>query len=132
MSGWFKHMANASSDPMLVEAQQKFGDAGYAAFFRILELLTEHFNPKTPGIWHGTFKQVRKKLHKSSTKVQLFLNFYAEKSKFRVEYDGDYITILCPKYKELMSEYAHKRLRKMSGHISGQMSGIDKRRVLFF
>jgi hypothetical protein len=48
MMSWFKHSANARSDPKLERMIFKYGLKGYGLFFYILELVVININPDNP------------------------------------------------------------------------------------
>lgn len=106
---WFKHRTASHDDPDISDARDKFGDAGYTAFFIILEIYGEeysHLNSDKELKISLTF--LRRKLRKSSTKVQQMLNFYSKRKKIlsRIDpEDKDMIFIKVPKFIKLASNW---------------------------
>ena len=43
---WFQHDTDASNDVFLQETEDRFGDSGYAVYFKILEMYGSDFNTK--------------------------------------------------------------------------------------
>jgi len=113
---WFAHHSNASEDPVIFEATERFGALAYWVYFGILELMASNFNPKMPGNFSGSWKQIRNKFKCYSSSLEPILNYYQSKSKFRYIREGDSITINCPKFKEFIDDYTKRKIRDMSGH----------------
>ena len=108
---WFKHYSNAHDDPVVSDAWDRFGDFGYLFWFVLIELYAANFNPKFPD--RGltiSFKQLRRKLRKSYTKVELLLNFFSKRQKLTFKKDQDYITIVIPKFSMIVSNWTKRRL----------------------
>uniref|UniRef100_A0A6H1ZFT4 DNA replication protein n=1 Tax=viral metagenome TaxID=1070528 RepID=A0A6H1ZFT4_9ZZZZ len=109
---WFKHDTTSLDDPDIQEAEDVFGDAGYAIFFKILEIYGKEFSHLKDGKLVISCTVLRRKLHKSLTKVEQILNFYQTKNRIFFETDGKYISIEVPKFIEKASNWTTRTLTK--------------------
>jgi hypothetical protein len=73
---WFKHYCRASDDEKIAALEDKFGDFGYAAYFKILEICCEKLKDNEEKFVLNP-KRVRQKLNCYQNKVELLLNFAA-------------------------------------------------------
>jgi len=120
LSGWFKHDGNASEDPFMKHLEHHFGNDGYAVFFKILELMTDNFNPNAVGKLKTNWKQMRNKTSLKSLSLKRIFDFINKKRKMLIDYDDDEIYIYCENYQRRMSPYAHRLLRqKVSTNFEG-------------
>ena len=110
---WFQHEEDATEDPFMQHLQHHFRNDGYAVFFKILELMTQNFDPYAVGKLKTNWKQMRFKVGLKSKRLKQILDFINKKRKMEIEYDDDEIYIYCPKYERLMSPYAHRLLRQV-------------------
>lgn len=102
---WFKHNTTSIDDPDIQEAEDLFGDAGYAVFFKILEIYGKEFSHLQDGKLSISCAVLRRKLRKSWTKVQQILRFYEEKNRIFSEIHQNQITIEIPKYLKMASNW---------------------------
>ena len=110
---WFQHSTGSHDDPDISDAEDRFGDAGYNVFFKILELYGREFNSvNVEGFLSISLTFVRRKLRKSSTKVQQILNFYQERKRIFFKIEGDFIFIKIPKFLELSSNWTKRTFKK--------------------
>lgn len=109
---WFQHSTDSHDDPDIADAEDRFGDAGYSVFFKVLEIYGREFNSLEDGDWltvSQTF--LRRKVRKSWTKVEQILDFYQQKNRIFYEMDGDKVRILIPKFVKIASNWT-KRPKK--------------------
>lgn len=106
--GWFKHEDNASEDAFIHRLEDEFGDAGYAAYFKILELMRSNLDPKMPEKLVCSRTLIRQKLRKRWTTVELYLNYCKAEGKLLWFREGEKITVILPKFKEVMDKYARR------------------------
>lgn len=55
---WFKHDSNASEDIKIQKLMEKYGIAGYAYYFTLIELCARSWKPGAPPIFHFTPRQI--------------------------------------------------------------------------
>ena len=80
---WFKHDTDSINNEDISDAEDEFGDAGYSVFFKMLELYGRKYSKiDSDGFLSISSTFVRRKLRKSSTKVQQILNFYQKRKRF--------------------------------------------------
>lgn len=85
---WFKHDTDSINNEDISDAEDLFGDAGYAVFFKMLEIYGRKFNKtNAEGYLSISLAFVKRKLRKSSTKAQQLLNFY--KKRETIDWDFD-------------------------------------------
>jgi len=106
---WFKHQTNASSDPIIDEAEDKFGDAGYCIYFKILEIYGAEFGSLSGGVLIISKSFVRRKLRKSWVKVEKVLRFYQENAKLSYEIVESRVHIRIPKFIEISSNWTKRQ-----------------------
>lgn len=116
---WFKHLSGSGDDQLIMDSISLFGTDAYYFYFRILEIMSDEFDVKNPGVNTFLLKTLRKKLQISVKKMKKIAKFFHEKE--RIFYSENLtprnpsVTFNCPKLKELCDEYTSKQLSKMSG-----------------
>lgn len=106
---WFKHQTNAASDPVIADAEDEFGDAGYSVYFKILEIYGTEFNSLEDGqTLNVSLTFLRRKLRKSWTKVEQILNFYQANGKLFFEKVEKRVHIRIPKFIEISSNWTKR------------------------
>ena len=106
---WFKHKTNGHDDPVVSDAWDKFGDAGYVIWFVLLELYGQNFKtsePKRKLIVSKTF--MRRKFRKSWGKVEKVLNFYSTFDKLSYFIVDSMVHIEIPKFHEILSNWTSR------------------------
>ena len=104
---WFKHSVDSHDDPDVSDAEDIFGDAGYSAFFKIMELYArEYNNTNNEGNIKFSHGFLKRKLRKSSGKVQQILNFYQKKQRIFFKKDDEGITINIPKFIDIVDNWS--------------------------
>jgi len=111
---WFKHNTGSLDDPDLADAVDKYGDAAYLFFFGVLEIYGREFSRLKDGWLIISLTFLRRKLRKSSAKVEQMLNVYREKNRILSEISGDAVRIKIPKFIELASDWSGRYARKVS------------------
>ncbi|MCP4568356.1 MAG: DUF4373 domain-containing protein [FCB group bacterium] len=107
---WFQHSVDSHDDPDISDAIDKFGDAGYSVFFILLELFGREFdNVNNDNSLDLSLTFVRRKLRKSSTKVQQILNFYSERQRIFFIIDGDMLTLTIPKFVKKSDNWTRRK-----------------------
>lgn len=110
---WFKHSVDSHDDPDISDAEDLFGDAGYVIFFKILELYAREFNhTSTDGNIKFSFGFLKRKLRKSSAKVEQTLNFYQKKQRIFFQKCDDGFIINVPKFIEIADNWAKRKVSK--------------------
>lgn len=69
-------MSDAADSAFLCEAENRFGDAGYATWFKILELIAKENGSNLTGKIEISERVLCQKLRKRSLRVEELLNFY--------------------------------------------------------
>lgn len=117
---WFRHISNASDNDFIEGLEDEFGLAGYARWFKLLEVIAigmdktdkchaEHTVDK----WCGYLKAKRK--------IMVSFLFHCEnKMKIKQEQNGNIIKITCPKLLELRDDYTRK-----SGHCTESLRTVE-------
>lgn len=99
---WFKHMTNASDDLFVKDLERRFSHAGYAFWFKTLELLGNH---GSGGELQISWANYREKLHMRRTQVEQLLNFCSTSGKLLFTSSDLDLKITCPKFAELSDNY---------------------------
>jgi hypothetical protein len=107
---WYKHSTSSHDDPDISDAMDEFGHAAYAVFFIILEVYGDEYNHLDSEGWlRLSSRFIQRKLRLSSTKVQLILNFYSERQRVLVKYEGSNLLINCPKFIDIASNWVKRK-----------------------
>ena len=130
---WYKHLTASLDDPDIFEAIDRFGGDGYLVFFGTLELMAREFDVDNPGVVQLPMRFLTKKLQLSRQKTVKILTFFAEKTvekhskvpRFSFVIKGKYITLNCPKLKDLCDEWTKKQLRSDSGVSQDSLPPIE-------
>jgi hypothetical protein len=111
---WFKHFSDSSSDLFVRELCEQFGDAGYAFWFRTLELIAAQGKDGQLEIPETAWRWV---IHSRRTDhLRRLYAFATARGKLQVEpLSNGLLRLKCPKLKELSDEYSRK-VRAKSGH----------------
>lgn len=108
---WFKHFTGSHDDPDISDAMDELGDFGYSGFFILLEIYAEEFNHRDSEDFitiSRTF--LRRKLRKSSTKVEELLNFYLKSQRIISVLNNGNISYKVPKFIELADNWSSRKL----------------------
>lgn len=113
---WHKYIVGSLDDPDISDAIELFGSDAYLVFFGVLEIMSLEFNPKNPGNCTVSLSFLKKKLRLSVKKVTKILHFFSERQRIYFKIQNNLslnmIELDCPKYKEIMAEYAKKLVEK--------------------
>ena len=110
---WFKHKTSAHMDPIVSDAWDEFGDAGYVVWFVLLEIYGQEYNSSKPEQKLNVSQAfVRRKFRKSWTKVQQILNFYSTFGKIDLEITDKRVVIGIPRFTEILSNWTNIRTIK--------------------
>lgn len=126
---WFKHFTTAMDDLFVKDIERKFGDTGYAFWFKTLELIGAHGQAGKLSISWANYLD---KLHKSRTKAEELLSFCQTNAKLSFTDDGETINIECRKFAEIADNYTKydgastKRLQRQSKVSTKQEVEEDK------
>jgi hypothetical protein len=108
---------------------EEFGSDGYLVFFGVIEIYSREFS--TQNDWK-LVEKVSYFHHNLLISSSRFKKILSKIYKWDVSYDGEYVSIFIPKYKELLDESTLKKLRdneksfrKCSGIIP-KTEGTDK------
>ena len=123
---WFKHDTNASDDVRIVRLEEKYGNDGYSAYFKLLEIVGREGEKGKI-----SFKKFPKNLVSKRTNLEQkrldeiltfmgYINLCCSKSLKRD-------TLYFPKFKDRADDYT-KRLRRVSEH-STENVPLDKNRI---
>ncbi len=89
---WFKHLANASSDIKLIMIEEKYGVAGYAAYWKIVEYCAGQWKKGEPPIFKMTLKQTALVIRMKWKQTALVMETFSQLKVFDLErYDNLYI-----------------------------------------
>lgn len=101
---WYKHMTNAMDDLFIKDLEEKFGDTGYAFWFKTLELIGAQ---GTGGVLDISVMNWRRVIHSRRTDhLRRLYTFATERAKLQVEDLGNgMFRVTCPKYKEIADWY---------------------------
>ena len=111
---WFKHSTGSHDDPDISDAWDELGEFGYVGFFVILELYGQEYSHRDSEDFITISKTfLKRKLRKSWTKVELFLNFYQERQRILFKIDGDFVSIKVQKFLDIADNWT-KRPQKVN------------------
>lgn len=107
---WYKHSTGSHDDPDISDAMDEFGHVAYAVFFITLEIYGNEFNHLDSEEWLTISKRfLARKLRLSQGKVEQILNFYSERQRINAKCNGDMISIKCPKFIEIASNWTKRK-----------------------
>lgn len=113
---WFKHISDSLTDPFISDLIKKFGPKGYLIFFGTLEIMAREFDVRSPGDCTVSFDYLKRMLRQYHRQSLLnVLDFFSDRGRIYYSLNGDYITLKCPKLKDLCDEYTKKQLAQKSG-----------------
>ena len=97
---------------------EEFGIKGYYLFFRTLEIMAREFDPEHPGVLKCKFRWFLNQFPRQikSKTVTEFFKTTSKLCRIMASYEDGYITLNCPKLKDLCDEYTKKTLKELSGH----------------
>jgi hypothetical protein len=110
---WYKHISDSLDDPFIFDLMTKHGADGYLVFFGVLEIYAREFQTKDSWNLCVTLSYLKQKFCK--THKQLITNplqTISNSGKWNVTIEGDKVTILIPKFRELLDESTLKKLRE--------------------
>jgi hypothetical protein len=89
-------------DLFVKDLERKFGDTGYAFWFKTLELIGNHGEK---GRLEISWSNYLEKLHKRRTQVELMLNFCSTSGKLSITNKKENLIIECKKFAEYSDNY---------------------------
>ena len=92
---WFTHDHDARNDEFLQRAEDQFGHFGYAAYFKILEIIHQH---GTGGILRMSQSRVALNLRSRWPQVRLYLDFCQTSGKVEFKLIGDQVELQNKKF----------------------------------
>lgn len=98
---YFKHYSNASESKLLNHLFDEFKHTGYACYFLLLELCSEHWDGQAAPKFTFHERIVRQKLRISRTKLNLFLNICSTNSNLLFEFSEKELHLELPKLLEI-------------------------------
>jgi hypothetical protein len=99
---WFKHFSNSSNDTFIESLEDEFHDAGYAFWFKTIEIIAQNGRDGKVRI---PFKSYCRRLRKSDTKVKRMLHVCVTNAKLLVTFENKDVIIECPKFAEMADNY---------------------------
>lgn len=99
---WFKHLTDAMDDLFVKDLEKKFGDSGYAFWFKTLELIGNHGED---GKLIISWTNYNEKLHKRRTQVEQLLDFCSTSGKLLVKIEKEFVMLECKKFAEYSDNY---------------------------
>ena len=114
-------------DLFIKDLERRFGDSGYAFWFKTLELIGNHGER---GEIRISWDNYLEKLHKRRTQVELMLDFCQTSGKFVVNYNDNFIAIECKKFAEYSDNYTKygKQLQSDFKETTKQEEEVDKKK----
>jgi hypothetical protein len=103
---WFKHISTAMDDLFVKDLERKFSHAGYAFWFKTLELIAAHGEDGTLEISWSNYLD---KLHMRRPLVEQLLDFCHTQVKLLSDSRPDSLKISCPKFLEYADNYTKYR-----------------------
>lgn len=104
---WFRHMTNASDDAFIEELEELFGWEGYGRWWKLLEIIASDMKEGDPSATHSWVKW-QSFLKGKRNKLETFLKHCENKSRIKLEQNGNILKITLPKLLELKDEYTRK------------------------
>ncbi len=100
---WFKHFSTAMDDLFVKDLERKFGDTGYAFWFKTLELIAAHGQN---GVLKISWKNYCDKLNKRRDHLRRILAFATQDEHLTfAENSEDSITITCSRFAEISDNF---------------------------
>ena len=97
-------------DPVVSDAWDEFGDAGYVVWFVLLEVYGQQYSSSKPDKKLDVSKVfLKRKFRKSWAKVEQVLNYYSEFGKLDVKINGKRVLIGIPKFTEILSNWTKRQ-----------------------
>lgn len=126
---WFKHVSTASDDLFVKDLEKRFGHAGYAFWFKTLELIAAHGDGGSVTLLWSHYANILGTKRKCS---ENFLGMCRECSKISHETNGESVTITCMKFVEYADYYTKynglsaKRLQRRSRQVLRNVRGEEE------
>lgn len=126
---WFTHDHSARLDEFIQRAEDGFGHFGYAAYFKILEMIHQH---GIGGILTTTRARLVQNLRSRWPQVQQYLEFSRLSGKFQVTFSPDEVQIQNKKFierqRKMKSKAPSKLLeRSLKAPLEGEGEGEGER-----
>lgn len=106
---WFKHKTGSHEDPDISDAEDEFGDSGYAIFFKTLEVYGREYRRLKDGWLDLSKKKLCRNLRKKWKRTELVLNFYRKRGRILLEVNEKRIRFKIPKFIELVSNWTKRQ-----------------------
>lgn len=112
---WFKHYSDASDDQFIEELEDKFGWEGYGRWWKLLEIISKGMEKNNEPYAEHSWVKWQSFLKGKQNKLDLFLVHCQDKSKLKLEQNGNILRIICPKLLELRDN--HTKNLQVSGKL---------------
>src|SRR5690242_17382418 len=100
---WFKHFSTAMDDLFIRDLESRFGDSGYAFWFKTLELIGAHGDA---GALTISWLNYCKKLNKRRDHLRRMLTFATQQTHLEfTEHSPEVITIYCARFAEYADNF---------------------------
>lgn len=119
---WYKHISDSLDDPFIFELMEEFGSDAYVVFFGILEIYSREFSTENGWKLVTKLSYFHKKLLVSSSKVKKILS---KIYKWEISFNGEYVSIFIPKFRDLLDEWTLRKLGSKSG-VTPEILSADK------
>jgi hypothetical protein len=125
---WFKHFSDARNNPKILAIQKKLGEAGYARWFRLLEIVAqrggngEAFAPRVKlNEPHTDLRWIADELRIDRRKAKLTLKVFAEVGLIDPEAYRQNVLYI-PQMREYRDEWTRKKQSSSSGATPEQVA----------
>lgn len=115
---WFQHKAKSLHDPFIKALMRRFKHKGYTTYFGMLELITAEIKDlhNNDGIvtleQHYCYTSLLLSRHKFVEILNFCNNNELAPQRFIIEWHDPYITIKCPKLKEISDNWTARKYGK--------------------
>ena len=103
---WFTHDHDARCDDFIYRAEKKFGPFGYAAWFKLLEVLHQHGVGDTLKM---SIRRLAQELNCKSTRLEDYLNFCSTSTKVEFNLSSGEVELQIKKFRERQHKLKSKR-----------------------
>ena len=103
---WFKHFSDASSDEFIAGLEDEFGLAGYARWWKLLEVIAKQMDKTDKCSAEYSLKKWGKFLKTNQNILKTFLEHCENNSKTFLTYSNNKLTIEIPKLLEIRDNHS--------------------------
>lgn len=126
---WFTHDHDARIDEFIQRAEDRFGPFGYAAYFKILEIIHQH---GVGGILKMERSRLCQNLRARWPGVRLYLNFCQGSGKLQFNLSGTQVELQNKKFIERQSKLKSKTPAKLLKNYHKTPSTHHKKEIYSF